>query len=138
MYFWNQNQILNFLKNKMSHIAPVFPNYWLRKRRSLRSLKGPVLEQPLAINVLVGRKNTEHARQLFYPLFGSFWDKLGWKTSLLGRSEILGLLFKTLTSNDMYSLHNRLNFMKPIQMQLSKKPFFFSISRSISEVYIKF
>ena len=36
-------------------------------------------------------------------------------------SDILGLFANTLTADDKYSLHNRKNLPKPIQMQLSKK-----------------
>ena len=44
----------------------------------------------------------------------------------LGVSEILGVLFNTLTANEQYSLRNRKNLRQPIQLQLSKKHFFFS------------
>ena len=38
------------------------------------------------------------------------------------RSEILGLIFKTLTANCENSCSNKDNLPLPIQMQLSKKP----------------
>ena len=48
-------------------------------------------------------------------------DKLSWETSLLVRSEILGLFANALTGDDKYSRHFRETFPQPIQMQLSKK-----------------
>ena len=43
----------------------------------------------------------------------------------LSVSEILGVLFNTLTANEQYSLRNRKNLRQPIQLQLSKKHIFF-------------
>ena len=65
------------------------------------------------------------AQQHFYPFFGSIWEKLSLKTSLIVISEMLGMLANTLTADDKYSLHNRETLLRPIQMQLSKKLFFF-------------
>ena len=48
-------------------------------------------------------------------------DKLSWETSLLVRSEILGLFANALTGDDKYSRHFRETLPQPIQMQLSKK-----------------
>ena len=59
-------------------------------------------------------------------------DRLSWKRRVLVRSEILRLFFKKLTEDDRYSGHNRENFPKPIQMQLSKK------RKTFSEVFVAF
>ena len=48
------------------------------------------------------------------------------KLSHLARSEILGLLINTFTTDDKYFCHKRKNLPLPIQMQLSKKPVAFS------------
>ena len=65
-----------------------------------------------------------------------FRDKLSSKTSLIVRSEILGLFFNTVTADDKYPCHNRKNIAQSIRMQLSNKPkTFFKISIG---TYIKF
>ena len=51
----------------------------------------------------------------------SIRDEWSWKRSLLVRSEILKMVFNSLTVNDKYSNHCRKNFVRPIQTQLSKK-----------------
>ena len=61
-------------------------------------------------------------RQDFYLIVSSFWDKLIWKTSVLVRSEILGLFANTLTADDKNSPHIWENIPQPIQMPLSQKP----------------
>ena len=58
--------------------------------------------------------------QHFY-LIVSFSYKLSLKTSLLVRTEILGLFVNRLTGNDKNSRHNRVNFLQTIQKQVSKK-----------------
>ena len=49
-------------------------------------------------------------------------DKLGQKQLFLIRSEILGLLLKTLRGNYEYSRSNRDNLVLPFQLNLSQKP----------------
>ena len=51
---------------------------------------------------------------------------MSWKTNLLVISEIIGLFVNTLTAYDKYSLHNKENLSKPIQIQLPKKQKLFS------------
>lgn len=53
-------------------------------------------------------------------------NKLSWKTSLVIEIEILELFLDTLTANGNYSRCNWENFLARIQMDLSKKPKFFS------------
>ena len=62
------------------------------------------------------------ARQYIYPIVSSLWVKLSFRTSLLVISEIWGLFVNKLTADDKHSFHNRENLLKPIQMELSKKP----------------
>ena len=54
------------------------------------------------------------ARQHVYPKFASILYRLSWKTSLLVRSEILGLFVNTFTADDKYSCHNREKFLEPV------------------------
>ena len=46
------------------------------------------------------------ARQRFYPNFLLMSDKLGWKTSFLGKSKILELVFNKFAACYMYSCQN--------------------------------
>ena len=59
-------------------------------------------------------------RQHFCSILAQFWDKLSWKTSLLVRTEMLGLFVNSLTADDKYFCHNRDNFQQPIPMELPK------------------
>ena len=68
------------------------------------------------------QKQLKSSEKDFYPTFSLFWAKLSEKNLFLIRSEILGLLVKTLTANYEYSRSNRENLPLRIQMQLSKKP----------------
>ena len=52
--------------------------------------------------------------------------KLSWKTTLLVKSEILGLFFNRLTAYYMYSRQNWENFSQQFKMQLSSKLLTFS------------
>ena len=61
---------------------------------------------------------TKSASRHFYPNFPLIKDK---KTSLLVRSETLGLFGNTLTSDQMNSPHNRVKFPQQVQMPLSSK-----------------
>ena len=47
--------------------------------------------------------------------------KLSWEKSVLVICKILGLFVNTLTTDDKYSLLNRVNLTHPMQMELSKK-----------------
>ena len=44
-------------------------------------------------------------RQHFYSKSSLMWDTLSWRTSLLVRSEVLGLFDNTLTADHIYSCH---------------------------------
>ena len=45
-------------------------------------------------------------RQHFYSKSSLMWDTLSWRTSLLVRSEVLGLFANALTANHRYSCHH--------------------------------
>ena len=74
--------------------------YWLWKTRLLQCLRGPVWEHPSVINVLTGPKHCWNLHEsTFFPFYGSIWNKLSCKMSLLLRSEILGLFVITLLTH---------------------------------------
>lgn len=60
-------------------------------------------------------------QQHFHPFLWSIGKELSYKTSLLAKSEILGLSDNTLVAHDVYSLDNREKLQRPIQTQLCKK-----------------
>lgn len=62
------------------------------------------------------------ARHLFYPSFPPFSEKCSWKTSLLVRSEMLGVIANTLTENHKSSSLKWENLPQAIQVQLFKEP----------------
>ena len=68
----------------------------------------------------------ESALQHFHPNFSLIKDNLSWKTSLLARSEILGLFGNTLTTDHMSSRHRWDKLMQQVQMLLSQKQKIFS------------
>ena len=61
------------------------------------------------------------ARQHFYPNFLLIQSKLSYKTSLLVRSEKLGLFGNTLAANHMYSRHNWGKFLQKFKTPLFEK-----------------
>ena len=102
----------------------------------LKCLKhSPPSEHPSPINMSTSPKHCWNLH--VYPI--SFWDKLSRRTSLLVRSEFLGLIVDKLTAGDKSCNHNRKNFSQSIQTQLSKKPKNnFSSFHSAYKIYIKF
>ena len=82
------------------------------------------------------QKLLKSAEKYFYPTSASFWAKLSYKKSFLVKSDILGLLVNTLTTDYQYSRSNRENLPLPMQRQLFKN--FFSIFYRIFGMYIKF
>ena len=71
-------------------------------------------------------KLLKFAEKSFYPTFSSFWVNLTLKKSFSVRSDILGLLLNTLTSNQEYSCSNTDYLPLPLQMLLSGKLKLFS------------
>ena len=137
--FWNLRKISNiFFKKDVPHSSSISEiidseTHACLNVCLLKCLKGPCFRAPCGSH-FVNRceKRQKSARKHFYLILLSLWDKLNCKTSLLVRSEILGLFVKTLTAGYMYSRYNRETFPQPIQMQLSKKP------ETFSEVFIVF
>ena len=70
-------------------------------------------------------KLLKFAENHFYPTFSSFWAKLNFNKFFLMRSEVLGLLAKTLTANYEYFRSNTKNLPWQIQGKLSEKPIYF-------------
>ena len=70
---------------------------------------------PLGGNCVNGSQTLlKSARQHFHCKFPSIWDRLCSKTSLLVRSEILGLFVETFTADYKYSLYKREKFQHPV------------------------
>ena len=67
-----------------------------------------------------------------YHIYWLLWRQLRWRKSLLVICKILGLFVKTLNPSHKYSLLNRENLKKPIQMQLSEK------QKTFSEIFFQF
>ena len=61
-------------------------------------------------------------RQHLCHIYWSLWRKLSFRKSLQVICKILGLFVNTLTTNDKYSVLNRVNLTQPIQIQLSNTP----------------
>ena len=57
---------------------------------------------------------------------------MSWTKSAFVRSEILTLFFNTLTTDDMYSRRNMLNFTKQLEALLSQK------QKTFSELFFAF
>ena len=78
------------------------------------------------------------ATQHWYHLFPLLLGKLNWEIYLFLTSEILDLFVNTLSADDRYSLHNKKNLPRPVQIQLSQKKNVFSTFCWISASCIKF
>ena len=98
LHFWNLHQFLSILKKKgKSHSFKYFGYYWLRNRRLLKCLKCLFSGNPSEVNVSSGSKHCWKMHgTTFYTTFPLTWDKLSWKSLLLVRSELFGLLLNTL------------------------------------------
>ena len=72
--------------------------------RLLECQEAPVSEHPSGTNV--SQTLTKTAKRHFSPNFPLIRDILSQKTSFLVRSEILGLLGNTLTTDHMYPSYN--------------------------------
>ena len=123
--FWNWNQVLNILKNKIVVIANVFP-----KLQTVKNVLRPLSKQHRFRTTF----DSQHVQQFqalvksswehFYLIFWSLSGKRIWKMSLLVICEILKPFVNTLTVDGNYPFQNYENFPLPIQMQLSIKKLF--------------
>ena len=78
-------------------------------------LKGPILEDSSASNMVNGRKYCSKLNHSTFTLFiDSFAGNSGWKS-------LCGLFVNPLTANDKYSLLNIGNLLWHFQMPLSQK-----------------
>ena len=68
------------------------------------------------------QKLMKPAENYFHPTFASFWSKLSDKKGTLVKSQILGLLVNTFTTDNECSCSNMENLPEPIQGQLFEKP----------------
>ena len=126
-HFRNLHYILNILKDKMIVVANVFPKLQtveilvisLSKKCRFRTRFD---SQHVKASQILAKAQWEHFGEAFSSLF---W-KLIWKMSPLVLGEILGVFVNTLTADGKYPVQGCENLQLPIQMQLSKKPKYFS------------
>ena len=137
-HFWDLNQVLNVLKEKMIVIANVFPKLqavkiFVRRLSKKRRFRTRSDSQHVKASQILAKSSWER----FYHVFSSFSGKLIWKTFALAVGEIWGVFVNTLTADGMYSFPDSENLPLPIQMQLSEKrktfsPFFVPFLESTS------
>ena len=129
----NLHKILLIFNKKISFIALIFRK--LLNPTNVVTLM-PVsssFRTPFASKRVHGSQTLlEFALQHFHPNFPLIKDNLSWKTSLLARSEILGLFGNTLTADHMSSRHRWDKLMQQVQMLLSQK------QKIFSEIFIEF
>ena len=103
-------------------------NYWLRKTLLPKRIKGPVSENPSAVNMLLSpkkllktsSKNCWNLQKNTFLLYFCHY-KLNWVSkSQFCPDEILALLAKTLTAVDEYSRYNTENLPLPIKCNYLK------------------
>ena len=58
----------------------------------------------------------KYARQHFYQIYWSMWNKLSWKKSLLEIWKNSGLFVNIMSADGKYSVLNRENLTQPIQV----------------------
>ena len=63
---------------------------------------------------------SKSAKDHFFANFSSFWNRKSWETSLLVRSEFLGLFVNPFTADERYFGHNTGILPQPIQMHYLK------------------
>ena len=95
-----------------------FRNYRLRKMWLVKCLKRLVWEHRATVKMLTNLKNCN--RELPSYCFITF-AKIELINVALSVLEILGVFVSPLTADDKYSLGNRKNLRKPIELQLPKK-----------------
>ena len=78
-------------------------------------------ENASVVDVLTSPKNYRNLQKSTFILLFHHSEANGVIKSFLVKSEILGLLFNTLTANNEYSRSNKENLTLPIPMKLSEK-----------------
>ena len=86
----------------------------VKKRSKKLRFRGPFHKQHCKGDQILLKPEPHH-------LYHIYWSLLRWKKCLLVIYNILGLFVKALNAGHRYSLLNRENLKKPIQMQLSQK-----------------
>ena len=133
LHFWNLNQILNILKEKMIVIANVFRKI-IRVKNLVRTLsKGQRFSTGLGSqHVKAFQIVPKFPWTRFYHVFSSFSKNLIWKMSLAVLGEILGVFVNTLTADSKYPAKDCKNFPLSIQIPLYEK------RKSFSQVFVPF
>ena len=119
------------VKKKITFIAEVFPK-WGTRKNLVRSMS-----KKTSFKVSFGKQRGKRDQALLkfewkhlYQIYWSLCTQFTRKKSLLVICKISRLFPNTLSADGKYSLLNRHNLMKPIQMQLSPKqksfPHFFA------------
>ena len=130
---------MNILVKKMTLIDFVFPKLRTVKTWLDKCLKSNVSEDPLKSSIENGLKHCWNLlSQHLYQIYWSMRRQLSCKKSLLVICQILRRFANILASNNKYPIVKRDNLMIPIQMQLSLKEKFFSIFRSIFDIWTQF
>ena len=125
--FWNEIQILNIFKKKMTLSAEVFPK-WRTPKKMLRWIS-----KRSRFKWSFGKEHGKRAKillkfewQHIYQIYWSLWRQLTCKNSHLVICKISKLFPNTLSADGKYSLLNWDNLTQHIQMQLSQKQKTFS------------
>ena len=121
-HFWNVNQILNILKEKMTVTANVFPTLETVKI-SVRLLSKKQLFRTSfdRAHVKASQILPKSPWERFYVVLLWFSVKLIWKMSPLVLFETLSVFVNTLTDDSKYPVRGCRNLQLPIQMQLPEK-----------------
>ena len=116
MKFWT------FWKNRMTLIAEVFPKLLTPKNMVTSMSKKSRFKISFAKQHGKRAKTLlKFAWQYLYDIYCSLWRQLSYRKSLLLICKISRLFPNTLSADGKYSLLNRENLTKAIQMQLSRK-----------------
>ena len=113
---------MNIFKKKLTLIANVFWELWVRKE-SLR-LVSKKCRLTVPFDKQHGKGAPTHFKSSPRHLYHIYWSPirvLTLKMSLLVISKMLWLFVKTLTADDKYSPLHRYNFTPAIQVQLSER-----------------
>ena len=135
LHFWSLHKILHNLIKNITFIASLFRTLLTPRDVVFSMAESSCFITPYRTQRVNGSQTLRKpAQQHFYPSFLSISDKLGWRKSLLVRSEILGLFFNTLTAYHMYFGQNWQKLTKQVQMQSPSKQLTLS---KISIVFFK-
>ena len=127
LHFQNLDSILTILKKKMTLTPFLFPKLRSPKTWLEKCLKGSVLENPSASNMVNMPKQFWNQYHSTLTIFIDHYQRqLSLKKSLLLTRKTLGLLLNTLAADEKYLVLHRDNLTIPIQMQLSPKQKTFS------------